>query len=153
MLVLSSRIRCLVALVLGLMLSCVQADLAQARLRVSAEAAQLYLQYLALLWPTGKRLQQWNGWTPKQLARAQAELVAAELLLEAKRERAQRGHFLPGGWAALKAPHPAMEVWKQPLYPLVLPRYLATAPFHVLFARAWARIEAGDVPKYDEVKR
>ncbi len=34
MLVLSSRIRCLVALVLGLMLSCVQADLAQARLRV-----------------------------------------------------------------------------------------------------------------------
>jgi uncharacterized membrane protein len=32
-------------------------------------------------------------------------------------------------------------------------RYVANAPFHLLFERAWKRIENGDVPKYDEVKR
>jgi hypothetical protein len=29
----------------------------------------------------------------------------------------------------------------------------AVAPFHLLFERAWARITAGDVPKYEQVKR
>ncbi len=42
MLVLRSRIRCLVALVLGLMLSCLQADLAQARLRVGVTLHPYY---------------------------------------------------------------------------------------------------------------
>jgi hypothetical protein len=55
-----------------------------------------------------------------------------------------------------------MESWKLPFYgtrtaegtaaPTSV-RFLALAPFHLLFERAWARIEAGDVPKYDEVKR
>ncbi len=42
MLVLRRRIRCLVALVLGLMLSCLQADLAQARLRVGVTLHPYY---------------------------------------------------------------------------------------------------------------
>ena len=42
MLVQMSRIRCLVALVLGLMLSCLQADLAQARLRVGVTLHPYY---------------------------------------------------------------------------------------------------------------
>jgi hypothetical protein len=131
------------------------------RLELSGDAAALYLQYLALLWPTPKNLVRWNGWTACQLDAAHAELVGRALILEARRERAQRGHFLPGGWEALRSPHPPMESWKLPLYgrrsggtavPL-LDRFAAPAPFHVLFERAWQRVEAGDVPKYDEVTR
>jgi hypothetical protein len=55
-----------------------------------------------------------------------------------------------------------MESWKLPLYGTRSPegaaaptmvRFAALAPFHLLFERAWQRIEAGDVPTYDEVKR
>lgn len=131
-------------------------------LGTSAGAAALYLQYLTLLWPTPKNLQQWNGWRPKQLDAATAELVDKELILEAKRERAQRAHFLPGAWEALKSPHPPLETWKVPLYGVAdaqgdpvppLGRFLALAPFHAMFAAAWQRIEDGDVPRYEEIKR
>ena len=107
-------------------------------------------------------MQLWNGWKPKQFETANDELVANELVLEAKRERAQRGHFLPGGWEALKSPHPPMESWKVALYgtrdadgdPVApLGRFLALAPFHTMFEAAWQRIESGDVPRYEEVKR
>ncbi|MEO8706039.1 MAG: hypothetical protein ABI867_38775 [Kofleriaceae bacterium] len=129
---------------------------------ISRDAAALYLQYLVLLWPTAKNLQLWNGWTPKQLAAANAELVDQELVLEAKRERAGRGYFLPGGWEALKSPNPPFESWKLAFYGTRDPggaprarfyRYLALAPFHLLYERAWARIESGDIPRYEEVKR
>ena len=132
------------------------------KLGVSKEAAAVYLQYLVLLWPTGKNLAAWNGWKPKQVEAANAELVAKELVMEAKRERAQRTLFLPGGWEALKSPNPPFESWKLPMYGSrdaegnvqpTLVRFLALAPFHLLFERAWARIESGDVPKYEEVKR
>jgi hypothetical protein len=126
------------------------------------DAAALYLQYLVLLWPTTKNLLRWNAWKPKQLEAATGELLDKELLLAAKRERAQRGHFLPGGWEALKSPHPPLETWKLAMYgtrnaegnPVApLGQFLALAPFHVLFEAAWERIESGDVPRYDEVKR
>jgi hypothetical protein len=132
------------------------------KLKISGEAAALYLQYLATLWPTPKQVQIWNGWSAKQFAAANAELVAAELVLEARRERAQRKHFLPGGWEALKTPHPPMESWKLELYGVrdaegspqaPLGRFLALAPFHQLFAAAWERIAGGDVPRYEETKR
>jgi hypothetical protein len=135
-------------------------------LELGEEAAALYLQYLTLLWPTPKNVQQWNGWKPKQVDAANAELLDKELVLEAKRERAQRTHFLPGGWEALKSPNPPFETWKLPFYgertmdsegrtaiTAPLYRFLATAPFHLLFERAWARIEADDIPRYEEVKR
>ncbi len=137
-------------------------DKAARKLGVGKDAAALYLQYLTLLWPTPKNIALWNGWKPAQLEAANAELLDQELILEAKRERAQRGHFLPGGWEALKSPHPAMESWKLALYGLrnaeggpvpPLGRFLALAPFHQLFAAAWQRIEDGDIPRYDEVKR
>lgn len=133
------------------------------QLGVGKDAAALYLQYLVLLWPIAKHLLQWNGWDGKRLAAATAELAERELVIEAKRERAQRTHFLPGGWEALKSPHPPFETWKLPFYGSrqtaqsapepILSRFLALAPFHLLFERAWKRIEAGDVPRYDEVKR
>lgn len=137
-------------------------DKAAKKLGVGKDAAVLYLQYLTLLWPTSKNLIAWNGWKPKQLADAQAELVANDLLVEAKRERAQRGHFLPGGWEALKSPHPPMESWKVALYGVrnasgapepPNSRFLALAPFHAMFEAAWGRIEDNDIPRYDEVKR
>jgi hypothetical protein len=130
--------------------------------KVSRDAAALYLQYLVLLWPTAKNLNVWNGWKPKQLEAATDELVEEELILEAKRERAQRAYFLPGGWEALKSPHPPLETWKLPFYGTRTPegqvsphgeRFAARAPFHLLFERAWKRLDDGDVPKYDEVKR
>jgi hypothetical protein len=130
---------------------------------VSAEAAALYLQMLALLWPTPKNVQIWNGWTPGVYKKAIAELEAEELVLEAKRERAQRSYFLPGGWEALKAPHPPMETWKVPLYtddrgptgdpkPRFMRFFAFDAP-HVLFELAWERVEAGDPPRYEEVAK
>lgn len=137
-------------------------DRAATKLGVSRDGAALYLQYLTLLWPTPKNVQLWNGWKPKQFAAANAELVESKLILEAKRERAQRTCFLPGGWEALKSPHPVFETWKLALYGVrdaqgdpvpPLGRFLALAPFHEMFAAAWQRIEGGDTPRYDEVKR
>ena len=137
-------------------------DKAAKKLGVSKDAAALYLQYLVLLWPTPKLLVEYNGWKPKQLADAQAQLVEEELVVEAKRERAQRAHFLPGGWEALKSPHPPMESWKLALYGVrdasgnpqpPNQRFLALAPFHAMFEAAWERIEDNDIPRYDEVKR
>jgi hypothetical protein len=129
---------------------------------VSREAAGLYLQYLVLLWPTAKNIQEWNGWRPKQFEEAVQELLDKELILEAKRERAQRTYFLPGGWEALKSPNPPLESWKLPFYGTRTAegqpdprfnRFQAVAPFHQLFERAWSRIEADDMPRYEEVKR
>jgi hypothetical protein len=130
---------------------------------ISADAAALYLQYLVQLSPTPKNLLLWNAWKPKQLDAANAELVKGKLILEAKRERAKRPYFLPGAWEAMKSPHVPFESWKLPFYGTRVPeggvtptgphRFIALAPFHVLYERAWQRIESGDIPKYDEVKR
>ncbi len=137
-------------------------DKAAKKLGVSKDAAALYLQYLTLLWPTPKNVQMWNGWKAKQFETANAELIEHELILEAKRERAQRASFLPGGWEAMKSPHPVFETWKLALYGMrnaegdpvpPLGRFVALAPFHEMFAAAWQRIEDGDTPRYDEVKR
>ncbi len=119
--------------------------------KLSREAAVLYLQYLVLLRPTAKHLAEYNDWPPKQIAAAQEELLGKELLLEAKRERAGRAHFLPGGWEAYKSPVPPNESWKIAMYPRS--KVLAQEPFHALFERAWKRIEDGDEPRYEEVKR
>ncbi len=135
-----------------------------AALDVSENAATLYLQTLALLDCTKKAVQTWNGWTAGVYKKACAELLARnDLVLEAKRARAGRALFLPGGWEALKSPHFPMESWKMPLYELQrregttqlegpLDAFLPLAPLHTLFERAWARVQGGDAPRYEEVK-
>ena len=129
-------------------------------LGVSEDGAVLYLQTLALAEPTAKNVQLWNGWTPARYKKAAAELAAAGLVLEAKRERAGRAHFLPGGWVSFKAPDLPMEVWKLPLYGIgdkkggyarPLHRILPLRPLHELFAEAWARVARGERPEYEEV--
>lgn len=126
---------------------------------LSEEAATLYLQTLVLLDPTKKNVCTWNGWTPKTCAAAAAELVEKGLVLEAKRARAGRDHFLPGGWVETRDILP-YEEWKRSLYgwdeaqsqfPLTNP--VPLAPLHVLFARGWERCRAGDAPKFQEVRR
>ncbi len=116
-------------------------------LGVSKEAAALYLQTLALAEPTQQRVCQWNAWKPKQYKDASAELVNKKLLVEGKRERAGRTLFLKGGYTSTSASRKnlPMEEWKQPFY-TAIGRQLPVEPAHLLFARAWKRIEDGDKP-------
>lgn len=124
---------------------------------LTADAAALYLQLLALPDPTDRNTALWTGWKPARLKAARAALAATELVVEAKRPRAGRSLFLPGGWLALKAPHLPLERWKLPLLiggengvsglDIVLP----VAPAPQLFALAWDRITAGDGPRFDEL--
>lgn len=128
------------------------------RHKISDDAAALYLQILALPDPTAKQVQTWNGWKPLQFKKAAAELVAGELLVEAKRSRAGRGVFLPGGWDALKLPNIPVETWKLSMYGhentdrlrggnaalLVCNRPVASQ-----FRFAYDRVRSGDAPRYE----
>lgn len=128
---------------------------------LSEEAAAYYLQLLCLPDPTDRNVKLWNAWTPAVLKKATAELLESKLVLEAKRARAGRKVFLPGGWEALKAPHLPLETWKIPLFDLyrdtydrptpVLPLIVPLQPVHALFEAGWKRITSGDEPRYEEV--
>ncbi len=112
---------------------------------ISSEAAALYLQTLALSEPTQRNVQLWNGWTPKVYKDAVAELAKKKLVVEGKRERAGRACFLKGGYSKGSGKNLPMEEWKQPFYK-VFDRQLPSEPAHLLFARAWKRVEDGDKP-------
>ncbi|MGV3484396.1 MAG: DNA-binding protein, partial [Planctomycetaceae bacterium] len=129
------------------------------KLKVSTEAAALYLQVLALHDPTAVNVKRWNGWSTKEYAAAAKELVDAEHLVEAKRERAGRDIFLPGGWEPLKQPNLPIESWKLPLFGHAnadrlrgggADRILLLDSIAAHFQAAWSRAEQGDVPRYDE---
>ncbi len=113
---------------------------------LSSEAAALYLQTLALAEPKQRDVIAWNGWTTKQYAAAAAELVKKKLVIEGKRDRAGRSIFVKGGYTKGSGKDLPMEEWKLPFYKL-LERHLPAEPVHALFARAWKRIEDGDLPK------
>lgn len=126
-------------------------------LGLGADAATLYLQLLALPDPTDRNVARWTEWKPARLKAARAELAATDLVVEAKRPRAGRSLFLPGGWLALKAPHLPLERWKLGLVVgdeggvselgIVIP----VAPPPRLFEVAWARVRDGDAPRFDEL--
>jgi hypothetical protein len=124
----------------------------------SADAATLYLQLLALPAPTDKNIEALNGWKKATRVAAQAELVAAGVVIEGVRERSGRSVFLPGAFLPMHAPTLPMETWKLPLFgidpkkPLwPLAQVLPICALHTLFERAWARLEAGELPGYDDV--
>lgn len=129
--------------------------------KLSEEGAAYYLQLLCLPDPTDRNIKLWNSWTAAQMKKASAELLESELVLEAKRPRAGRKLFLPGGWEALKAPHLPLETWKLPLFRMyrddydratpILPLIVPLQPVHELFAAGWKRITSGDEPRYEEV--
>ncbi|MFJ2862396.1 hypothetical protein [Kitasatospora sp. NPDC087314] len=117
------------------------------------DAAVLYLQLLALPDPTDRNVARWTGWKPARLKRARAELAATALVLEAKRARAGRSLFLPGGWQEAKSPALPAETWKAGLYELPTHQVsLPHLPVPELFARTWQRILDGDTPGYEELQ-
>ncbi|MBV1850211.1 hypothetical protein [Catellatospora tritici] len=124
---------------------------------LTADAATLYLQLLALPDPTDRNVAAWTGWKPARLKAARAALAATDLVVDAKRPRAGRSLFLPGGWLALKAPHLPLETWKYGLLiggaqgPGVLGVVLPIAPAPQLFDLAWTRVRQGDAPRFDEL--
>ena len=128
---------------------------------LSDEGATYYLQLLCLPDPTDRNVKIWNNWTAATLKKASNELLESNLVLEAKRARAGRKLFLPGGWEALKAPHLPLETWKLPLFNMyrdthdratpVLPLIVPLQPVHTLFEAGWKRITSGDEPRYEEV--
>lgn len=126
-----------------------------ARFGLDEDAAVLYLQLLALPDPTDANTARWTGWKPARLKAARAALAATDLVLTAKRARAGRSLFLPGGWLALNRPHLPLESWKAPMFGftdtpvgVVVPR----EPLGDLFARAWQRILDGDTPAYEQLR-
>lgn len=129
---------------------------------LTEDAAVLYLQLLTLHDPTTANVKLWNGWATAAVTKAAKQLVDKKLVLAAKRSRAGRGHFLPGGWEALKLPHLPVETWKLPLYEILrdkhgqltypVQRILPLQPLPELFATAWTRTQTGDAPAYEEVK-
>ena len=129
---------------------------------LSEEGEPLYLQLLTLAAPSDRNLRRYNGWSAAVLKRASAELASQELVVLAKRARAGRGAFLPGGWESFASPDLPLETWKlshyearldaegrweRPLETLLPPR-----PLHELFALAWERAQGDDPPRYQEVK-
>ncbi len=129
------------------------------QLKVDEMAAALYLQILALPDPTSTKLKLWNGWNTNQIQSFSAPLLEKELLVEAKRERAGRELFLPGGWEPLKAPNLPIETWKLPMFGFENTEQLRggmaefivfEGPIASLFENAWNRWKAGDVPAYAE---
>ncbi|GAA2985485.1 hypothetical protein GCM10010483_32280 [Actinokineospora diospyrosa] len=118
------------------------------------DAAVLYLQLLALPDPTDANVARWTGWKPARLRKARAALAETDLVLTAKRARAGRTLFLPGGWLALASPHLPLESWKAPLYNLPTNPWLvitALEPIPDLFTRAWTRTQTGDAPGYERL--
>ncbi|MFJ5559184.1 hypothetical protein ACIQCD_17670 [Streptomyces sp. NPDC093250] len=119
---------------------------------LSADAAALYLQLLALPDPTDRNCARWTGRKPARMKKARAELAATGLVVEAKRARAGRTLFLPCGWLDLKSPALPLEIWKQGLYPVPgHTRALPLVPVPELFRRAWDRVRSGDAPAYEEL--
>ncbi|MFI1379082.1 hypothetical protein [Embleya sp. NPDC020886] len=116
------------------------------------DAAILYLQLLALPDPTDRQVARWTGWKPARLKKARAELAATDLVVEAKRSRAGRTLFVPGGWSALKNPALPLETWKEGLYPQPTHTVIVPdRPVPELFRRAWQRVLDGDAPGFEQL--
>ncbi|MFJ2673699.1 hypothetical protein [Streptomyces sp. NPDC087525] len=121
------------------------------RFGLSEDAAVLYLMLLALPDPTDRHQAEWTGWKPARLKKARAELAATDLVVEAKRARAGRSLFLPGGWLEQKTPRLPAESWKTALLPWDQPLYVVPdRPVPELYRAAWRRVVEGDVPGFEE---
>lgn len=130
-------------------------------LELPEDAARYWLQLLALPNPTDKNLKLWNGWQKKQRVQAAEPLLAQELIVEAKRSRAGRSYFLPGGWQEASSPHLPLEVWKAPqlaladeakVTPAVHHRVFVLTGYRQQFRDAWDRYRSGDRPGYTELR-
>lgn len=123
------------------------------RFGLEPDPAALYLQLLTLLRPTDRNVRTWNGWKPPRHKAAVAALTGRGLVIEAKRARAGREVFLPGGWVNADKPHLPLESWKAKLYGLSVSADGKTGglsrpwrPLPELYAAAWQRVLDGDQP-------
>jgi hypothetical protein len=114
-------------------------------------AAAYYLQLLALPDPTDKAVQRWNGWKLAELRAAQQALTEAGLVAVAKRDRAGRPVFLPGGWQTARAPRLPVETWKLRILAEIDGVLLTLWAVPDQFGMAWERIVEGDVPRYHDL--
>ncbi|MEU5865419.1 DNA-binding protein [Nonomuraea sp. NPDC047529] len=118
------------------------------------DAAAVYLMLLAMPDPTDRNAARWTGWKPARLKAARAELAGADLVVQAVRARAGRSLFLSGGWSEQRTPRLPLEQWKLPMFspnagldgPLV-----PGEPVADLYARAWRRVQDGDVPRFEQL--
>ncbi|MYZ38695.1 MULTISPECIES: hypothetical protein [unclassified Streptomyces] len=123
------------------------------RFGLSEDAAALYLMLLALPDPTDRQQAAWTGWKPARLKKARAELAATDLVVEAKRARAGRTLFLPGGWLEQQTPRLPSENWKTALLPWDRPGFVVPdRPVPAQFEAAWRRVAEGDAPGFEEFR-
>ena len=134
------------------------ADVAR-ELSLSENAARYYLQLLALAHPTDKNIRLWNSWKKKDITAAASELLANNLIIEAKRTRAGRSYFLPGAWLEGVSGSAPIEQWKTPYYlywkdskarPVIAGSPMIM-PYRQLFTDAWQRYRSGDTPGYADL--
>ncbi|SEG99196.1 hypothetical protein SAMN05444920_112282 [Nonomuraea solani] len=122
---------------------------------LGGDAAAVYLMLLAMPDPTDRNLSRWTGWKPARMKAARAELAATDLVVEAVRSRAGRGLFLPGGWTELRTPQLPVEQWKISMFRASADRRAPLVPMEpaaALYARAWGRVRAGDVPRFEQLQ-
>jgi hypothetical protein len=133
---------------------------ASAVLGLPGDAAQLFLQILALPAPAKAQVLKWNGWTSSDWTRASKPLLDGGQLVTGQRARSGRDIFLKGPWIEISAPDLPVEAWKLPFYNASLnsdgslrkplDRLVPLVPLHQLFALAWQRWQAGDLPGFEE---
>ena len=132
-------------------------------LKVSENAARYYLQLLAWPDPTDANVRRWNEWKKADITKAGTELVNAGAVVEAKRSRAKRKYFLPGGWTEGNPPHLPIETWKKESFGMVKmaarSKYepmdsVITAPLppSEWFATCWERSRGDDAPQFAELE-
>ncbi|GAA2881723.1 hypothetical protein Acy02nite_16300 [Actinoplanes cyaneus] len=124
----------------------------QERHGLDAGAAAYYLQLLALPDPADRNVRAWNGWTSTQLRAAQRALTEAGLVVAAKRERAGRPVFLPGGWRPARAPYLPVETWKTRILGGLHGPHQVLISHARQFGMAWERILDGDMPRYHDLE-
>ncbi|WP_436773253.1 hypothetical protein [Yinghuangia sp. YIM S09857] len=119
---------------------------------VDPDVATLYLQLLALPDPTDRNVARWTGWKPARLKAARAALAGTDLVVTAKRARASRSMFLPGGWHEFRRSLP-LETWKDSLYRVHDGGALVPGtPVTDLFEAAWQRVREGDAPGFEQLE-
>ena len=132
-------------------------------LKVSENAARYYLQLLAWPDPTDANVRRWNEWKKADITKAGTELVNAGVVVEAKRSRAKRKYFLPGGWLEGYPPHLPIETWKKESFGMVkiaarskyepmLDVTVAPVPPTEWFATCWERSRGDDAPQFAELE-
>lgn len=128
-------------------------------LGVGEDAAAVYLMLLAMPDPTDRNTARWTGWKPARIKAARAELARTGVVVEATRARAGRTLFLPGAWVDIRSPHAPLEAWKLPFFEgmlhdrgAVLGVLVPVEPAAELYRRAWQRVQAGDAPRFEELK-